>query len=97
MTRESVLQSLAAQAPQLKSLGVKNLALFGSFAHGAERDDSDVDLLAEIEPASFDAYMDAKELLEERLHRKVDLVLRASLKPALRERILSDQIHVPGF
>ncbi len=50
-----------------------------------------------METPSFDAYMDAKFLLEERLHRHVDLVLRHTLKPALRERVLAEAVDVPGF
>ena len=46
--------------------------------------------MVEFEAPSFDHYMDLKFYLEERLGRPVDLVLKGTLKPALRERILRE-------
>jgi predicted nucleotidyltransferase len=96
-SRTQLMDELSSSVPSLRGLGVRSLALFGSFAREEQQQDSDVDLLAEIEALSFDRYMDAKFLLEDRLHRKVDLVLAHTLKPALRERILSELVRVPGF
>lgn len=70
--------------------GVKSLGLFGSIARGEASPRSDVDILVEFNAPSFDHYMDLKFYLEERLGRPVDLVLKGSLKPALRERILRE-------
>ena len=49
-----------------------------------------MDLLVEFEKNSFDAYMGLKFYLEDRLGRPVDLVIRRSLKPLLRERVLQE-------
>jgi predicted nucleotidyltransferase len=50
----------------LNSLGVKSLAIFGSVARGEADAGSDVDILVDFEgPATFDAYMETKFLLEE--------------------------------
>ena len=92
-----LIDDITASIPGLKSLGMRKLALFGSYARGEQRPDSDVDLLAEIDAPSFDSYMDAKFMLEDRLKRRVDLVLAHTLKPALRDRILSELVNVPGF
>ena len=92
-----VLQILSESAAALKHLGVRRLGLFGSFARGEGRPDSDVDVLAELEAPTFDAYMDTKFLLEARLHRRVDLVLSHTLKPALKDRVLAETVNVPGF
>ena len=73
-----------------KRFGVKNVGLFGSIARGDASPRSDVDILVEFDAPSFDHYMDLKFYLEERLGRPVDLVLKGSLKPALRERILRE-------
>lgn len=89
VTREGIL--LAASRERLVALGVLEPALFGSYARGEAGPDSDVDLLVDFSEKSFDRYMELKELLEELLGRKVDLVMKGALKPRLREQILSDQ------
>lgn len=87
-------QILARIRPELSTLrkryGVKRLGLFGSWARGEASPQSDVDLLVEFEKNSFDAYMGVKFHLEDRLGRPVDLVIRKSLKPLLRERVLRE-------
>lgn len=71
--------------------GVRNVRIFGSFARGEQRKTSDVDLL--IDPPKNMSLIDLSGLkidLEEALHRKVDVVIARSIKPALRENILAD-------
>jgi predicted nucleotidyltransferase len=46
---------------------VRFLALFGSTARDEASVESDVDLLVDLEPPTFDRYMDVKFLLEDRL------------------------------
>ncbi len=46
--REDILATLAQHGDELRGLGVRSLALFGSVARGEERPDSDVDLLVEL-------------------------------------------------
>ena len=91
MNAADIIQTLEREFATLKDrFGVKNLGLFGSIARGDASPHSDVDILVEFDAPSFDHYMDLKFYLEERLGRPVDLVLRGSLKPALRERILRE-------
>lgn len=96
-TRQDVLDSLAAQRERLKVLGVRRLSLFGSAARDQLTDQSDLDVLVELAPKTFDRYMDVKFLLEDSLGRRVDLVLPETLKPRLRAAILRDRIDVEGF
>jgi predicted nucleotidyltransferase len=92
MTSDDILRLLREHRAELQQLGARRLGLFGSFAHGEARPDSDVDLLVELDQRTFDRYMDLKLRLEELLGRPVDLVLADRLKPALRDRILSTVI-----
>ena len=93
MTRDQILQTIDANRGRLAALGVRELALFGSYARGDAGPDSDVDFLVELTEKSFDRYMTLRELLEELLGRKVDLVLKGAIKPRLRERILSEAVR----
>jgi predicted nucleotidyltransferase len=87
----SIVRTLKSEFATLRSrFGIKSLGLFGSIARGDASPGSDVDILVEFDTPSFDHYMDLKFYLEERLGRPVDLVLKGSLKPALRERILGE-------
>jgi len=76
-----------------RTLGIKTLALFGSFARGEQTDKSDIDVLVDMSKPSFDGYMDLKFFLEDRFKTKVDLVLEDTVKPLLRERIIREMIR----
>lgn len=93
LTRASILATLDTHADELRRLGAKSLALFGSLARGEGSDASDIDLLVELQPKTFDAYMDVKLFLEGILCRRVDLVLADAVKPRLRSMILREAVH----
>lgn len=72
--------------------------IFGSFARGEERDQSDIDILfvPDFEHGSFTLlthggmYEDLKQLLG----REVDLVVDSSLRPYAQESVERDKILV---
>ena len=91
MDARSIVARLESELETLKTrFGVKSLGIFGSVVRGEDSPGSDVDILVEFEVTSFDHYMDLKFYLEDLLGRTVDLVLKGSLKPALRDRILRE-------
>jgi uncharacterized protein len=92
-TREEVLAAIDAHADELRRLGARSLALFGSVARGEGSVSSDIDMLVELQPKTFDAYMDVKLLLEKVLGRRVDLVLADAVKPRLRPMILAEAVR----
>jgi uncharacterized protein len=47
MDRKDIIDRLKAVEPALRATGVGSLCLFGSFARGDARDDSDIDLYAD--------------------------------------------------
>ena len=96
LTREHVLSTLAEHRETIQRFGVRSLGLFGSVARG-ENAPRDVDFLVEFEHKSFDGYMDLKAYLEDLFQCPVDLVLANTLKPRLREPILSETLHAPGL
>ena len=93
MTRGTILKLIEANDHQLRELGGREFGSFGSFARVEARPESDVDLCVDLQEKSFDRYMAVKELLEEILFRKVDLVLKSAIKPRLREGILREAVR----
>ena len=92
LSRERVIERLAASEVEIRALGVKRLALFGSVLRGAARPDSDVDILVQFFPGAktFSQFLALSELLEDRLRRRVELVTTESLSPFLGPRILAE-------
>lgn len=93
ITREAILQTIAAHRERLRELQVRELALFGSYARGDARPESDLDFVVEFERTSFDNYMEVKELLESLFGKPVDLVIKSAIKERLRERILGEAVR----
>ena len=79
-----------------KTKPVQKAWVFGSFARGEERPDSDVDILVQLTPdakmgfAFFGMICD----LEEQLNRNIDLVVDGNLLPFARESAEHDKILV---
>lgn len=90
-------KALSVRRAAIKGFGAKRLALFGSFATEEASASSDVDFVVEFEKKTFDSYMGLKMFPKEILGRKVDLVLKDSIKPALRRSIMAEMADAPGF
>lgn len=76
-------------------LGIKSMGLFGSFARGENRQDSDVDIFVEMEMANPFILVEIKEELEKLFNRKVDIVrLRKSMNPYIKARIEKEGVYV---
>ena len=81
--------------PILEHYGVKKAGLFGSVVRGELREDSDIDILVEIEKdISLLDFVDFKLKIEEKLGRKVDLVEYSEIKPLLKDIILREQVAI---
>jgi predicted nucleotidyltransferase len=81
--------------PILKRAGVLRSFIFGSVARGEATAESDVDILVELpKQASLLDLVGLKQDLEKALDKKVDVVEYISIKPALRENILSSQVAI---
>jgi uncharacterized protein len=93
MRKEEVLERLKAHRDDLKEMGVRSLALFGSVARGEERAESDIDILIEYTDAvGLFEFIEIKHRLEEILGAPVDLVSRRGLKARLRDEILREAV-----
>ena len=95
MRRDDIMAILSRHQKEIRALGVKSLALFGSAARNEAGPESDVDLLVEFDrPMGLFGLLDIKYRLEEILDSKVDLVTRSGVHLALRDRIFAEAINV---
>jgi predicted nucleotidyltransferase len=95
-TLEEVLATLRAHESELRRMGVSHVAVFGSVARGEARAESDIDVLVELDedrPMGIFEYARVKLYINEILNGAGDVVNRRTLKPLLRESILSDVVH----
>lgn len=78
-------------SPVLAKNNVTFAGVFGSYARGEERDDSDVDILVEVRrPFGFLQFVRLKRQLEEILGRNVDLVTPNSLDAFIKPQAMRD-------
>jgi len=83
---------LAGNQARIKSLGIKRLGLFGSYAKGKQNIQSDIDLLVEFEEGkkTFDNFIRLSFLLEDLLGKKIELVTPESLSPYIKPKITKE-------
>jgi len=96
MSVEDLLAKLKELKPVIAArYKAKEIGLFGSFARGEQRANSDIDLLVEFEEGAdlFDL-VGLANYLEEALQRKVDIVPKRALRAELREAVLREVVAV---
>jgi predicted nucleotidyltransferase len=91
-----ILAKLQKVKDELKQeFGIEEFALFGSYARGEEKEDSDIDIaILKMEKKSFFKRLKAKEFLEKYLSKKVDIGYFDSIRPIIKKRIKQDMIYV---
>jgi predicted nucleotidyltransferase len=96
MNQREAISRLKKHEAELRALGVDHLYLFGSTARGEARPDSDVDLFFDHQKGRLGVYelIDVKERAARILGHPVDVMTRASLHPALKERIEKSAVLV---
>ncbi len=70
--------------------------MFGSVARGEDRNNSDIDVLIDLDPdraMGVFEYARLKLYVNEILHGAGDVVNRRTLKPLLRDNMLRDAVH----
>ena len=96
LSRNAAFERLQASETEIRRLGVRRLALFGSVLRDEARPDSDVDVLVEFAAGqkSFDRFMALADLLERVLERRVEIVTTEALSPFIGPRILAEATDV---
>ncbi len=96
MNRSRAIELLTRSKPILAArYGVTHLALFGSTARDAAKNDSDIDILVAFDgPATSERYFGVQFHLEDLFGCAVDLVTEKALRAELRPFIEKEAVHV---
>jgi hypothetical protein len=78
-----------------EKFGLRKIGIFGSYVRGDQVQDSDIDILVEIErPMGFIKFIKLENHLSQILDSKVDIVTKKALKPYIGRRILQEVQYV---
>lgn len=93
-SRDALLITLRGLKPELAArYHIRSMGLFGSYGRGTPSRRSDIDILVSFtETPSLFAFVRLKRELEQRLGRRVDLVMREALRPSIGRRILAEVV-----
>jgi predicted nucleotidyltransferase len=98
MNRKYILDYLKSNKDKYsKQFGVRFIGLFGSFARDEANENSDIDILYEIEEnkkLSMFKYLKLISELENNFNTKIDLVRTATLKPQIKKYVYRDLVYV---
>ncbi len=93
---DRIIMKLRENMPVLREkYKVKYLGVFGSYVRGEQKKSSDLDILVEFSKTiDLFKYIELENYLSEKLGVKVDLVMKDTLKPRIKDRILNEAIPV---
>jgi predicted nucleotidyltransferase len=96
MTKENVIQVLKSVTEEsLLRYKAQIRGIFGSVARGDESDESDIDVLVDFtEKADLFDFVGLALFLEEKLHRKVDVVPSDTIKIEIRNSVMKEAIYI---
>mgnify|MGYP001617786892 CR=1 FL=1 len=78
----------------LKKNKIKKAGVFGSYARGEEKKDSDVDIIIQPTRDMGFEFTGLEIELSKKLHKKIDLVSYNGLSPYLKEKILEQELRI---
>lgn len=96
MNRSRIVEILRANAADIRAAGVVALYLYGSASTDRMRENSDIDLFADVDYSRFGfvSYMKLRERLAQLLGRPVDFTTRSALHPDLRSSVETSAVKV---
>jgi predicted nucleotidyltransferase len=95
MTKETILNYLTHQKKKFQEeYAVEKIGLFGSYARGEAREDSDIDIFVQMKPDLF-KLVELKQQIEEDLSKRVDIIREHKhIKPLLLQMIQKEIKYV---
>ena len=81
--------------PLLKKYGVKKAGIFGSYARGEQKENSDIDILVKIsDDIGLLEIIRLKRMLQKAVKRKVDILEYETIRPEMKKSILEDEVPI---
>ena len=96
MEKEDIIRYLASKKKDFEQeFGVTRIGIFGSYAKNREREDSDLDVVVEMNKPDLLAMVGVKQAIEEDLGIEVDIIRnRKRMNQKLKKRINKDAVYV---
>jgi predicted nucleotidyltransferase len=97
IARDQLVAELRALRPAFERLAVTHMALVGSRARQDNRDDSDIDLMIEVDPSQKFSLVEMARIMrevEERIGLSAHILMRRSLRPDLLAAAAADEIRL---
>ena len=79
--------------PILKKYNVKRAGIFGSYARGEQKRNSDIDIIIQPPKGMGFGFAGIQMEMEKKLGRKVDMVTYKYLSPYLKDKILESEVR----
>ncbi|MCI5150657.1 MAG: nucleotidyltransferase [Candidatus Electrothrix sp. MAN1_4] len=93
LSKKRIIKELRDNYQHLSAeFGLKKIGLFGSYARGAQQDESDIDIIADFERPIGLKFIEFVEYLETLFGKKTDVITVAGLK-AIRSRDIAKSIE----
>ena len=96
MTIEEIKEAFWKKKPTLRDrYNVESMGIFGSYVRGAQKKKSDPDVLVEFyRTIDLFTFVELEDFLSEVLGVKVDLVMKSTLKPRIKDRLLKEAVYL---
>jgi predicted nucleotidyltransferase len=97
LTKNEIIAKLKELKPKYQKQHINKLGLFGSYSRDEAKEDSDIDIVFEIDKdAKFSMfkYLRLNKELEDIFNHKVDLVRESTIKSSIKNYIQKDILYV---
>ena len=89
LTKNQIIKKLEKNKDKIKSFGVKKLWLFGSYARGEQKEDSDIDFLVEFEKYDYLKELDLQTFLYSLFEKDSQVLEKNNIRKDYRNFILN--------
>jgi predicted nucleotidyltransferase len=95
-SQENILKTLAGAKPSLvREYGLKEIALFGSYARNEQHESSDIDIMVELNHSQFNTFCELADILDGLFPlNEVQVVSKHAIKPGYFEHVKQDLLYV---
>ncbi len=95
ITKTEILSKLKELKPVLqRDFAVKEIGLFGSFSDNTFTEESDIDIIVELEKPIGWKFFTLELYLEKIFNRNIDLVTKNSIKDQIKDSILNQVNYI---